>query len=245
MDWEKLTQSEVKDFIRLYGPVPTDNLYQFAAKLFQSLQQKYHNEFNVTEPVYDLYIATLWKSRNTKKYRVENIRTMNDKRLLLFAERFNIPPSRERVIRILRYMEALIEDTPLVNLPDELTYVIALKLDLRSLIKFCASNKPIKTWCQMDKLWREKCYQDFGVAGDGNDDPQLMYLQLMAKYNRNVYVTKITGNIKSVYREMAKVGPIDYLYRYKDNLLVYFRNATDGERLRRVQSTITSIGSGS
>lgn len=228
MEWIKLTDAEVREFITLYGPIePGVNLRDQADRLFTYLLGI--GNFSVPEAVADLYIAA-HINKSSSKY---NINQLTRRRLSKMAKILGIT-SPARVIRILRYSNQLEEPDKMTDLPEDLRYVIALELDLPSVLQFCGSSRLIRDICQSDKYWRERSIREFSLSKyndllSKSQDPQLVYLSLVAKNDRRALL--LTSDRKP--QHLTKFGSIDYMYRYKNHWLVVFYQEASGQAAKQ------------
>ena len=121
------------------------------------------------------------------------------------------------------------------NIPEDLQYYIAQGLDLESLTKLCASNKAIRNICEDEKLWREKSSREFSLSEFNTllvklQDPELVYLTLVVKYNKRAALLSGNQNL----RRLSKFGEIDSVFPYKDKILVIFKNEKQAEKVRKL-----------
>ena len=84
----------------------------FYIKCAEELFNRHYRDKNflTTIPVVDLYIAANYSGKIPQKYSVRQISRLSKSKLAQFATQFNIPPDRDRIIRILRYLHALEEN---------------------------------------------------------------------------------------------------------------------------------------
>lgn len=98
MDWSKLTDEEVKQYLQENGTPPVDNFRQEAASLFAR-----GNSF-VTDPVYNVYVAS--NLEHLPVYTLDQLYNMSDETIRTFAQNIKLDPDNphllERIITILR-----------------------------------------------------------------------------------------------------------------------------------------------
>ena len=152
MDWNKLSTQELKDFIDLVDP-------HFYIKCAEELFSLHHRDkdFRTTIPVADLYIAANYSGKIPQKYSVRQISRLSKSKLAQFATQFNIPPDRDRIIRILRYLNALEEDRipyrTLTGGDYYLDYLILSNLSLPEIKKLCDYGGYFGPICADDNFW--------------------------------------------------------------------------------------------
>ena len=154
MDWNKLSTQELKDFIDLVDP----NFYIKCAEEIFSLHYRDKN-FRTTIPVADLYIAANYSGKIPQKYSIRQISQLSKSKLAQFATQFNISPDRERIIRILRYLNALDEEgnrVPYRTLTGGdyyLDYLILSNLSVPEIEKLCDYGGYFSPICADDNFW--------------------------------------------------------------------------------------------
>lgn len=98
MDWSKLTEKELGDFINLNGLLATSKtVFDYRT-----------SETKFTEPVVDLYIAANYRGQITQTYDIDKIRRLSNSKLKKFADLLGIEPNIDRILRILMYMGVLV-----------------------------------------------------------------------------------------------------------------------------------------
>ena len=122
MDWSKLSLDDLRAFVEANSPNSYINCSQM---LFTNRTP----DTKITDPVVDLYIASQFKGNIAPKYDIGKIRHLSSKKLREFAKAFGIKPDKERIIRILGFMDALILPNHWESLPQELFRRIVLELD--------------------------------------------------------------------------------------------------------------------
>ncbi len=108
VDWNKLSIQELKDFIDLVDPL---SYAKCAAYVLEN--HLWDKNFQMTIPVQDLCIAANYSGKVPQKYKISQLRQLSGAKLTIFADQFGIPPDRDRVIRILRYLNALEQESTL------------------------------------------------------------------------------------------------------------------------------------
>lgn len=150
MDWDKLTDYQLIEFLQLYKVTPQfENLSLQAEKIYNQVISQLGNNVIFTLPVIDLYIASNFKGNIPQKYLPETIRNLPSQKLQQFAVVFNLPDiTPERLIRILNFLNALDLTSPIDQMLTEIDYFIALNLDYLSLIKYCKTSIKHLRICQ-------------------------------------------------------------------------------------------------
>lgn len=170
MDWSKLSRFELMDFLKIHGINVTKNLEEEADRLFNELLKLPPAERTVTTPVADLYIATYYKGKIPQKYNIADIRKLSPQVLDIFLREFKIPETAadklERVIRILRFLNVLIEPPYFKSTTPEIQYNIALFLDYEDLGHLCESSHDFRVICTDTNYWRLKAIRDWNVSDE-------------------------------------------------------------------------------
>lgn len=214
MDWSKLSPYELQEFLRLHGNLTTKNLQAEADKLFTSLLRSGKTNFGVTNPVADLYIASNLAITNPQKYDIRDIRQLTPDNQNQFANLFSISPDDpqklERIIRILRFLNSLIEPDVFRYLPPEVDYQLALNTDVDSLQILCTTSRRFGKFCRSGKFWRDKAVTDLSITGLEYDqalkvviNPRETYIFLAANHGFPVKgVEKYVENNENLYYPM-------------------------------------------
>ena len=120
MDFSKLTEPELREFLSLAGNasgISKEELPKKAAELFENRQNLPNG---LTFPVIDLYVATVYSGPRNVKYKLEDILKLNSNQIDQFAKFFQIRKGTEgtptqakdefdkmRILRILRILGLL------------------------------------------------------------------------------------------------------------------------------------------
>lgn len=156
MDWSKLTETELKEFLAVNGPTS----YIKAAQLIFATQTP---DTKFTEPVLDLCIATNLAGKFDQIYEIDCLRKLSIEKLTELGNIFGAEPQIERMIRICRFLGILRETNFLSPeiLPEEIYRKIALFLSYEDLISLSRTCKIFLANGQEENFWRDKIIQDF------------------------------------------------------------------------------------
>src|SRR5579871_5147202 len=146
---------DIEIWLRSNGIEPTDSKssYDIAWDLIQS-----NSTVPMPESIADWILAYNISEKGTiiNTYTLSSIRNANSENLQDLANELGLDVvDKSRIIRILTYLEKLINDLVLGWYKD-IDYNILLDLDDIELINLCATNTRIGKFCSDDEFWRKK-----------------------------------------------------------------------------------------
>lgn len=170
MNWCKLSLSQLNEFLTLYQE-PEQIQFSLAVNRAQVLFDKILPSGIVTNPVRDLYIAFLFK-RTSRTYRIQQIRNIHGSKLTQFAQVLQLdslePNIHEHLLSILFLAELLVDESQLINLPEEIIKLIALHIDYDELRNLWLVNKKFFFLSNHCTFWIDKIYHDFQIITSEN-----------------------------------------------------------------------------
>ena len=160
--------------------------------------------------------------------RLMDILAMSDANLL----ELNLPTvDRERLIRIFRYSNALLEDISfLENLPDDAIFTILLNLDCKSIPVICQLSNKLSNFCQqnLDNVLRQKLTNITGMQTNNYNRQQLVNLcQSSIYFTKNIsagvfqsLILSKTGQVYAFgFNTLGQLGLGDHLLRNVPTLI--------------------------
>lgn len=166
MDFSKLTDNELDDFLGVYHrEIPLDRSQKI--NLASQIYEEYGREGQYTPSVADLYSATYLISQdNHQKYDHSLLLTASVKKLSPLFKHFGLQPTeknRPRLIHILDLGNAILYPIGyLVTLPEELLREILLKLSDKELRRTCRTSKKLENICDSGEFWHDRYDLNFG-----------------------------------------------------------------------------------
>lgn len=122
MDLKKLSSEELREFVQVRGQIPSTDLVSQATQLLNTNGPG-------TYPVADLMIATQIAPNLAlgAKYSLHDLYTLPENTVFQFATIFGLDPNqiglRERIIRILRFLNLIIPDNSCYVVPSKTNYI--------------------------------------------------------------------------------------------------------------------------
>ena len=167
MDWDKLSEKELRDFLHMYD-ISLKKLYEAEAqRLFTWLMASTSGPIDATYPVLDLYIASIQRNKlPLPNLTLEEINGLSSDRISEYATNFGISPDPVRVRRILRFMQ---------QEPRLSGKQLALNLSYNELSVLTRTSLRFSHLYQNSDFWRDKLLHDYGVNDPGDPHPQLTY----------------------------------------------------------------------
>lgn len=157
MDWSRLSTNELADFFLLNGYSTIPKNYKIVAD-----QLIFNPPVKYTDPVYDLYIATKFSHQLFTLQQINNF-TAND--ILNYAKLFGLNDNnrylQERIIRIFRFANLIVNIGFLDMMSEDHIYLMAYNLNYRELNFLCSSSTYLKNICTNRGFWYNKIKKDF------------------------------------------------------------------------------------
>lgn len=213
MDWSKLTEKELQDFIDLNG------LLASSKALFNCRT----TETRFTEPIADLYIATNYQGQITQTYDIDKIRRLSKSNLKEFADIFGIEPNIHRLIRILTYMGVIITPNRWEIIPQDVSYRIALQLSYEDLTSLCSTSTMLAPLCRDVSFWRDKAILDFGVTAEKFN--QTVQSDIHDVDTSLVLYAPSSLSTRQVMEDFSRHGPVYSVVRYPKFWVITYANS--------------------
>ena len=119
-----------------------------------------------------------------------DILAMSDVDLQILTNQLTLPNlDKERLIRILRYSNALLDDMSMLeNLPDDVLFEILVNLDCKSIVLMCRLSNKLDNFCQrnLDNLLRQNLSRITGLNTYDYTRQQLINLCQSSSYIKNI-----------------------------------------------------------
>src|SRR5437868_13177912 len=119
-----------------------------------------------------------------------DILDMSDIDLQILTNQLILPNlDKERLIRILRYSDALLDDMSMLeNLPDDVLFEILVNLDCKSIVLMCRLSNKLDNFCQrnLDNLLHQNLNRITGLNTYDYDRQQLINLCQSSAYIKNI-----------------------------------------------------------
>src|SRR5436853_624400 len=119
-----------------------------------------------------------------------DILSMSDIDLQILISQLTLPNlDKERLIRILRYSDALLDDMSMLeNLPDDVLFEILVNLDCKSIVLMCRLSNKLDNFCQrnLDNLLRQNLNRITGLNTYDYNRQQLINLCQSSPYIKNI-----------------------------------------------------------
>lgn len=203
MDFSKLTQDELQEFFQYY--VLLTQVEQ-AEILFNKLLEK---QENVSIPVADLYLASIYQGPKNRTYSKREILDMSEENVNTFLEIFGINRDnngdinmyKQRILRILGFLGLIHkEGNEFLTGDFSVDTNILSYVDDKELEKFCLTDKYAYSLCESDNLWINKISM---LANDqvikdkpGNQSARYFYFYLKDLLNAEPISGTSTSNEK-------------------------------------------------
>src|SRR5205085_11755336 len=180
--------NDITTFLETNNIQPSTNLKQNYMNAWELIKSNAYD--SAPAPISDFIIASNLSTSNIQlpPMKLLDILSTPDDNLRNLANQLNLPSiNKERIVRILRYMNKLIDDISfLENLPDDVITSILYNLDCKVIPLICQLSNTLSNYCQrnLDNLLRVKLEELTGLQTNKYDRQQLLNLcRISPKYN--------------------------------------------------------------
>ena len=215
MEWNKLTISQIRDFLELNGNDVDDSVTEETLRIITDLVFK-EDSPKLTIPVRNLYIITALQGNVTQ--------SMMEK----LAGLFDLDPYDPH---LLNKIHQIVDPVPIFSyeylstsyIPEDLLRHIALTMDYYELKNYCRISRGVYNLCHKDTFWYDKIVQDFGILPNFQARGKEQYLRIAAHHH---YVVP---------------NAAEYVYSFRDLFLLIFEGAKMGKSTAELQNKLARM----
>ena len=213
MDWNKLTISQIRNFLDVNATEIADGVTEETLRLMADLVFN-EGSAKLTIPLRNLYIVTALQGSITQSMLEE------------FAGLLYIDPKDPDLLNTIRRIVGPPQISPNEgysspdSIPQDLLRRIALNVDYYDLKNYCQSSRTVYNLCKDNTFWLDKIAQDFGISPPVPARGQEQYLLIAAHHHYPVPNAE------------------EYVYSFPDLFLLIFEAAKRGKSTTALQNKL-------